>query len=225
MRSGPTPADSPRAMPLMAGDVKFLVFAKAPVAGEVKTRLSPVLGEAGAAHLHRRLVLHTLRTVREVSDEVILYCAPDTDHPFFAACAREYGIALEHQCRGDLGIRMLHACIDHLAAGTALVIVGTDAPALRASMLVESVIALARGAHVAVVPAEDGGYALIALRRCAPELFTDMPWGTDAVMSETRARLRRLGWNWTELEPVWDVDRPADYERLCMEGLLDELPE
>lgn len=208
----------------MAAEVKFLVFAKAPVAGAVKTRLAPLLGDEGAADLHRRLVLQTLNTVCEVSDNVMLYCAPDTDHPFFAACAQRYGIELEHQCRGDLGVRMLHACIDHLKAGTVVVIVGTDSPALQADRLVEAVAALARGAHIALAPAEDGGYALIALRRCAPELFSDIPWGTADVINETRARLQRLGWNWTELEPVWDVDRPADYERLRNEGWLDVLP-
>jgi rSAM/selenodomain-associated transferase 1 len=212
-------------MPLIGPEVKFAVFAKAPVAGEVKTRLAPVLGDEGAAELHRRLVLHTLDTVREVSDNAVLYCAPDTDHPFFVRCAKHYGIELEHQCRGDLGVRMLHACIDHLKAGTAFVIVGTDCPVLDADRLVQAVVALAQGAHIALAPAEDGGYAAIALRRCAPELFSDMPWGTDGVMAETRLRLRRLGWRWTELESVWDVDRPADYERLCREGWMDVLPQ
>jgi len=209
----------------MSAEVKFLVFAKAPVSGAVKTRLAPVLGEECAADLHRRLVLHTLNTVREVADDALLYCAPDTDHPFFAHCAKAYGVALEHQCRGDLGVRMLHACIDHLKAGTAVIIVGTDCPVLQPDHLVQAVVALAQGAHVALAPAEDGGYALIGLRRCAPELFRDIPWGTDQVLPETRLRLQRLCWRWTELEPVWDVDRPEDYERLCQEGWLDVLPQ
>ncbi|MGE5522121.1 MAG: TIGR04282 family arsenosugar biosynthesis glycosyltransferase [Rhodospirillaceae bacterium] len=209
----------------MAGEVKFLVFAKAPVPGEVKTRLVPLLGEESAAELHRRLVLHTLNTVREVSDAVTLYCAPDARHAFFAACAKRYGVELADQCHGDLGVRMLQACIEQLDAGTALVVVGTDCPALSADRLGGAVVALAQGAHVSLAPAEDGGYALIGLKRCAAELFTGIPWGTDTVMSETRSRLQRLGWNWTELEPVWDVDRPADYDRLRTEGWLDVLPQ
>lgn len=209
----------------MAGEVKFLVFAKAPVPGEVKTRLVPLLGEESAAELHRRLVLHTLNTVREVSDDVVLYCAPDARHAFFAACAKRYGVKLKHQCHGDLGARMLHACMEQLEAGTALVVVGTDSPALSADRLADALVALARGAHVSLAPAEDGGYALIGLRRCAAELFIGIQWGTDTVMSETRSRLQRLGWNWTELEPVWDVDRPADYHRLRKEGWLNVLPQ
>ena len=40
-------------------------------------------------------------------------------------------------------------------------------------------------------------------------------------MEETRARLRELGWRWHELETLWDVDRPDDYERLVASGLLE----
>lgn len=225
MRAARTRAGLPTGMSLIGPEVKFLVFAKAPVPGEVKTRLAPVLGPEEAAALHRRLTLHTLAAVRSVTEHVLLYCAPDTDHPFFAECSTRHGIALEHQCRGDLGVRMLHACIDHLRAGTAVVIVGADSPLLGPRHLAQAVVALTEGAHIALAPAEDGGYALIALRRCAPELFSDMPWGTERVMAETRSRLQQLGWRWTELDTVWDVDRPEDYARLAREGWLDVLPQ
>jgi glycosyltransferase A (GT-A) superfamily protein (DUF2064 family) len=33
-------------------------------------------------------------------------------------------------------------------------------------------------------------------------------------MEQTRARLRGVGWDWHELEPLWDVDRPTDLVRL-----------
>jgi glycosyltransferase A (GT-A) superfamily protein (DUF2064 family) len=33
-------------------------------------------------------------------------------------------------------------------------------------------------------------------------------------MEQTRERLRELGWRWTELDTLWDVDRPQDYARL-----------
>jgi glycosyltransferase A (GT-A) superfamily protein (DUF2064 family) len=40
-------------------------------------------------------------------------------------------------------------------------------------------------------------------------------------MAQTRARLTGLGWRWRELETLWDVDRPQDYERLLASRLLD----
>ncbi len=65
-----------------------------------------------------------------------------------------------------------------------------------------------------VAPAEDGGYALIALARPCPFLFSDIPWGEASVMQQTRERLARAKLSWLELATLWDVDRPEDYQRL-----------
>ena len=65
-----------------------------------------------------------------------------------------------------------------------------------------------------VAPAEDGGYPLLAFRRCSPRLFEGMPWGGATVMQQTRERLAALGWRWRELRMLWDVDRPEDLVRL-----------
>jgi glycosyltransferase A (GT-A) superfamily protein (DUF2064 family) len=62
-------------------------------------------------------------------------------------------------------------------------------------------------------PAEDGGYVLLGLRRAAPELFAGMPWGSERVAGVTRERLVGLGWDWTELATLWDLDRPEDLAR------------
>ena len=64
-----------------------------------------------------------------------------------------------------------------------------------------------------LAPAEDGGYALIGLRRVSVRLFSGIDWGSDSVMEGTRQRLRDLQWRWRELRTVWDVDRPEDYKR------------
>ena len=71
-----------------------------------------------------------------------------------------------------------------------------------------------------LVPAEDGGYALIGVRRVARTLFEGVDWGGARVLAQTRRRLKRLGWRWTELRTVWDVDRPDDVRRLRKSGLL-----
>ena len=74
-----------------------------------------------------------------------------------------------------------------------------------------------------LVPAEDGGYVLIGLNWCDARLFSDIDWGTDQVMAATRERLTALNWRWLELASSWDVDRPADYERLAV-ALRELLP-
>ena len=75
-----------------------------------------------------------------------------------------------------------------------------------------------------IIPAEDGGYVLIGLRRPQPALFADVPWGSETVMTETRRRAEKLGLAVRELAALWDVDLPEDLERLRKAGLGELLP-
>lgn len=204
--------------------VRVAVFAKAPEPGAVKTRLATLLGAEGAASFHAGLARHALAIANDARiGPVELWCAPSEAHPFFAACAREFGVALRRQEGADLGARMAHAAASALAAGSSIVIIGTDCPALDAASLAEAALALR--AHDAVVkPAEDGGYVLIGLSRSIPALFESIVWGSDTVAADTRLRLARSGASWKELATSWDVDRPEDYARARAEGLLRHVP-
>ena len=107
-----------------------------------------------------------------------------------------------------------------LAEHAHVLLIGADCPALTARHLCQARQALLGGADAVLAPAEDGGYVLMGLSRFDARLFEDIAWGSDGVLQETRARLRALGWRWRELETLWDVDRPEDYERLVESGLL-----
>jgi rSAM/selenodomain-associated transferase 1 len=199
-----------------------VVFAKAARPGAVKTRLVPLLGEEGAAALHVKLVRKTLDTLRAASlKNVQLHCTPGTDDPFFWFCSGHYGVTLHEQAAGDLGERMRLALEKALANHATALLVGTDCPALTARQLRDAERALREGDDAVFVPCEDGGYALVGLRQADAKLFGGIAWGSDSVMASTRDRLKQLGWRWTELETLWDVDRPEDYDRLVQSGLLD----
>jgi len=204
-------------------EVSVAVFAKAPVPGQVKTRLVPLLGEESAAELHSTLVRRALATARAAAlGPVALWCMPDTGHPFFRTCAEAYGVPLEAQKGGHLGERMARALEAMLARGPALLI-GSDCPALTADDLQTAARSLAT--HDAVFqPAEDGGYVLVGLSREVPGLFEGIRWGEERVMRDTRTRLRAAKATWRELPARWDVDRPQDYQRLMVTGLLAEGP-
>lgn len=204
-----------------SGGTRVLVFAKAPRPGLAKTRLVPLLGDEGAAALHARLVEHALETARRAAlGEIELHGAP-ADDDFLRYCAERYGAALIDQTEGDLGARMRAALEAALAACARVVLIGADCPALTPRHLRAAARGLDEGHDAVFAPAEDGGYALIGLTRCDPGLFEDISWSTAAVMDETRERLRALGWRWLELDTLWDVDRPEDYERLLASRLLE----
>ena len=203
--------------------LEVAVFAKAPVPGFAKTRLIPVLGPEGAAALQRKLMEQAVRTALEAGiGPATLWCAPDPSHQAFADLAARFAVGLVPQVSGDLGARML-AAFD-AAAPRPLVLIGTDCPSLGAQDLRDAADALRGGADVAITPAEDGGYGLIAARCPMPILFRDMPWSTAKIMSLTRERARAAGLMLVERQTIWDVDTPADYERLVASGLL-RIPE
>lgn len=197
--------------------VAVAILAKAPLPGLAKTRLASALGTDGAAALQARLIERAAETARAANvGPVTLWAAPDQDHPAFQTLAALFGVKLARQPDGDLGARML-AAIE--AARGAAIVIGTDCPALQPAHLRVAAEALAGGVDAVVVPVEDGGYALIGMREPQPALFADMPWSTAGVMAETRRRLTRLALSWREPARLWDVDLPADVERMKREGL------
>lgn len=202
--------------------ITIAVFAKAPIPGQAKTRLIPRLGAEGAADLQRRLLRRTLETaVGARLGPVSLWCAPSCAHPVFTAYRDDWGLSLFEQQGDDLGARMLHTFKVLCVEGPVLLI-GTDCPALGMATLQRAASILREGQDAVFLPAEDGGYVLIGLRRPGSSLFIDMPWGTERVMMETRRHLTRLGWQWAEPEILWDVDRPEDFDRLRASGLVDD---
>lgn len=204
-------------------EAAIAVFAKAPVPGQVKTRLASVLGPDAAASLHAGLVRHALATAAHARlGPVTLWCQPDASHSFFARCATEFGVRLETQRGADLGERMRRAFEPAWQARAPLLLIGADCPALTVRHL-ESAAAALRSHDAVLVPAEDGGYVLVGLGRALPAMFEGVSWGGAGVMGQTRERLAAERATWAELPALWDVDRPDDYARLQREGLLAEV--
>jgi uncharacterized protein len=204
----------------MSVTISVAILAKAPLPGVAKTRLAPVLGADGAAKLQARFIERAITTAKAAAiGPVTLWATPDRDHPAFQTISALLGVDLADQPDGDLGARMLAA----IAPGPAIVI-GTDCPALTPAHLRAAAHALADGVDVVIVPVDDGGYALIGMQRPQPALFAGMTWSTDSVMAETRRRLTRLGLSWREPARLWDIDVPADLERLSRAGLASLMP-
>lgn len=200
----------------LAEPVAIAILAKAPIPGYAKTRLIPHLGADGAAALQARLIGRAVETaVAAAIGPVTLWAAPDENHPAFGAAKDRHGVALARQPEGDLGARMLAALS---AAYAPTLAIGADCPALSPELLRGCGAILADGIDAVVVPAEDGGYVLIGMRRPEPRAFAGMPWGTPLVMAETRRRLARSGLAWREPATLWDVDRAEDLMRLAAAG-------
>ncbi len=201
--------------------LQIAVLARAPVAGQVKTRLIPRLGAHGAARLQSALMRRALQRACSLQGaEAALWVAGPIDHPFIDACRREFAIEVHAQPNGDLGARMLAAITAGAALGAATVVIGTDCPAQTTGDLVAARAALAD--HKLVLqPAQDGGYVLIGMHEPQPSLFCGIAWGTGQVLEATRALARSSFLSTAELRTLPDLDHPEDLERALAAGWID----
>jgi rSAM/selenodomain-associated transferase 1 len=198
-----------RASTPISAETLVIVFARAPLAGRVKTRLAPTIGGAAAARLQRELIRTALATARAAR------CGPvelhvSAPHAFFATL----NIVVRLQRGADLGSRMHHALRAALRRHRRAILIGADCPALTGADLARAARWLQGGADVVLAPAEDGGYALIGARRVTPRIFSDVEWGSARVLSQTLERMARARLRYRLLRTLWDVDRPEDLERL-----------
>ncbi|RLA60335.1 MAG: glycosyltransferase [Gammaproteobacteria bacterium] len=188
----------------------LIQFARAPLAGLVKTRMLPYLTAQQACDLHCELVLwSSAQLVDSVLGDIELAVAGDPAHPLFTQCL-ELGVNRISRQRGvGLGKRMYSAIRDGLQCHTNVILVGSDCPGIDREYLDQALCALDT-APLVLGPAEDGGYVLIGAREIHRELFEEIPWGTEQVYAKTIESIRKLDLNWAELPTLADVDRPGD---------------
>jgi rSAM/selenodomain-associated transferase 1 len=191
---------------------RILVFAKAPLAGQVKTRLASGIGDQAATKLYAQLVRDTVSTaIQEELAPVTVYA--DSLHPLFVELREKRGVGLKIQEGADLGLRMYQAIQTELQQADFVVLIGTDCPVMTGDYLAQACRELDAGTEFVLGPAEDGGYVLIGARSAEKELFTGMRWSTSQVMPHTRERLRLMHRRHAELDTLWDLDTPEDLER------------
>ncbi len=184
------------------------IFCKAPVLGKVKTRLIQKLGARAALDLYQQMFERLIAELSASRFNTELWISPDKDHAFF----EPYAFARFQQAGTDLGGRMSTALRDGLTRHESVILVGTDLPLINRAYIDLAVNAL-RDHDVIIGPAEDGGYGLVGIKGEIPDLFSDIDWGTERVLSQTCARLNRDGLDFGLLPLIWDVDRPADLPR------------
>lgn len=211
----------PHSLPKPVNARALILFAKNPLPGKVKTRLSPPLSPEEAAGLYCCMLQDSLGMALSLHDITpFLFFQDDAGAAeYFAASAPE--IAVAPQRGRDLGERMQNAFTELLGRGFSQVaIIGTDSPDLPPEYIYEA-FDLLEYEHTDVVfgPAEDGGYYLLALKRVWEELFRGLPWSSDGLLaaSVTTAQELCLG---VSSVPQWhDIDSAADLDRA---ELLDE---
>lgn len=193
----------------------LILFAKAPVPGQVKTRLLPELDANEAAQVAAELIELTVRLAVDTWPGPLVLCTwPDIDHPLFGELAGTYPVTLATQGPGDLGRKMNAAITTYTNAGTPAAVLGCDVPHCPAEVLRAAGHLLQRGREV-IGPSLDGGYYLIGLQRPCAQIFDNVDWGSPGVMRSTLANASRCGVRFEQLPPLQDLDSYTDLVKIA----------
>ncbi|HET6638436.1 MAG TPA: TIGR04282 family arsenosugar biosynthesis glycosyltransferase [Gemmatimonadota bacterium] len=185
------------------------IFAKAPIPGSVKTRLTPALGADEAADLYRALLVDTIEVAESADARLTVAFTPATSRRHLERLLGPRRRLLI-QPPGDLGER-IEAVVGQIQRGKAgrVVVVGSDCPGLTIARIGEAWSAL-ETAPVVLGPADDGGLYLIGFARTAAGLLRDIPWSTGRELDAVRDRLAERGIAFRMLAPERDLDTPRD---------------
>ena len=195
------------------------LFVRVPVPGRVKTRLASHFGADAACTLYRAMVADILSNITACSYPIYLFHdgkdGSELPEGWIAASSR-----VIPQEGDSIGARMAAAFERCFADGIdQVVLVGSDIPGLDNRLICEASKSL-ESHDVAIAPAADGGYCLIAAKRgnYKPDVFRDVPWSSDQVLRATLERCRNGNLAVGLLKTLQDIDTIEDLKAYCRES-------
>lgn len=198
-----------------------LVMAKAPMAGQSKTRLSPRLTLDVAAQLSAAFIRDAVELAQSVRpatppsvvNEIVAVSPPDASEAFAELLP---GVDQIAQIGSDLGHRLAHVLSEAIEQGYEQVVaINADGPTLPSRLVADAFDQLANSeVDVVLGPTEDGGYYLIGWKRPHPEIVVEVEMSTASVLADTLVVAERLNLSVKLLDPWYDVDEPSDLDRL-----------
>lgn len=195
--------------------IPLYLFAKAPVPGNVKTRLQPQLGSEGCAALAVQMLTQSIKKIaNHWPGKFVLCVTPDQENSHFISLSDRYGCEVIRQTGSNLGDRMLGALGHGVAESGAAAVMGCDVPQITGRVIADAWKYMQQGENV-LGPAIDGGFYLLGLHALRQEIFEGIEWGEDTVMDQLLRQAEQLGVGFRRLAILRDIDRWEDLKWLA----------
>jgi rSAM/selenodomain-associated transferase 1 len=192
----------------------LIVMAKNAILGTAKTRIATTEGDAKALEIYNQLLKITSDGISNLPCKIVIYYSDFIEHDdLFSQIANEKKL----QSEGSLGDRLIAAAEAEFKNSSRVMIIGTDCPYFNQSHIFESFNVLM--AHDVVLgPSYDGGYYLIGTNKFVPELFKNVSWSTEHVLTQTVENANRIGLSVAQLETLFDVDNYSDWKNFILQN-------
>ena len=206
----------------------LVVVTRAPGSNGAKTRLGRAVGPETCQRLQRAFLTDTIDWAGGLVECRVLCVYPPAHVPAVASWTDGWVVA--PQVGVDFGERMRNAVNAGFATGAGTVaMIASDSPTLPPAVLEEGwSLVESRRADVALSPAEDGGWVMIAAARpLPPGCFEAVRWSAPDTLDDTRRALRAAGLRVACTRPWYDIDTAAALGRLREElagGAAARLP-
>jgi len=201
-----------------ASEKRFVLFAREPAPGRVKTRLAREVGAAAAASLYEAFLSDLAASLAPPGswDAVLAFAEPEPGPTLLALFSPRWDLV--PQGEGSLGDRLQRAVVRARQEGRRDVLVaGSDAPTLDVGDVSGAFRALEGDADVVFAPAPDGGFSLVGMReRVDPAAVfpAGVRWSSEHALADCRTSAEADGYGVRLLSSVPDVDEIADLRRV-----------
>lgn len=196
-------------------DCTLVIMAKAPRRGMVKTRLSASLPQEAVVALYRSLLEDTLALAQSIGHVETAIMSPAADVEELSSIAGPTVRVVAQAGRG-LGAALATVFESFARAGRRVVAFNSDSPHLPPSVLRQAFDALA-SCDLVAGPTSDGGYYLVGASAPHAGLFAGDSIGTSSALEALLARARSLSLSVRFIDSFYDIDEPADLNRLAEE--------
>lgn len=215
----------------MSDPLTYIIFAKYPEPGAVKTRLAASIGADSACRLYKAMLLDIIERITARGQRTAIHVFPAAKCAEFASwlslhlpsAARADIIA---QRGANLGDRMYNAFADHRERGHGpAIIIGSDSPTIPQSTLDEAEqLMTANSEHAIIGATSDGGFYLMGLPFPHRDLFFGADYSNDSVYRRSHRAMEGIFKEVRTLEPWYDIDDKDALHRLQNELALDRPP-
>ncbi len=188
------------------------VFAKPPIPGKTKSRLAKDIGNEKAAEISETMLKYIIKEAEFVRDtQTVIFYPPEFNKDDFKKALPDFKDYLLQE-GGNLGERMANAfyLLFNKYRCDKVIIVGGDC-VTNTTDIFNDIFAYLAENQVVIHPAVDGGYVMIAQSVYnKKEVFQNIEWGTDSVMSKTRKKLIESQIKYFEMQESFDIDTLED---------------